>query len=100
MGKIDFKPWTLELALNDLRIATADGKGAQLEIKRIYVDAEMESIVRLAPVIDAVTIDQPAIALTHLGDGHYDIDDILAKLARRRTRRPETRRVSPSTTSR
>ncbi|MEJ8856612.1 DUF748 domain-containing protein [Variovorax robiniae] len=81
VGKIDFKPWTLELALNDLRIATADGKGAQLQIGRIYVDAEMQSIVRLAPVIDAVTIDQPAISLTHLGDGHYDIDDILAKLA-------------------
>ncbi|WP_422823610.1 DUF748 domain-containing protein [Variovorax rhizosphaerae] len=81
VGKIDFKPWTMELALNDLHIATADGKGDQLAIKRIYVDAEMESIVRLAPVVDAVTIDQPTVALKHLGDGHYDIDDIIAKLA-------------------
>ncbi|RZI77653.1 MAG: DUF748 domain-containing protein, partial [Variovorax sp.] len=81
VGKIDFKPWTLELTLDDLRVATADGKGAQLQIVRIYADAELQSILRLAPVIDAVAIDRPMIALTHLADGKYDIDDILARLA-------------------
>jgi uncharacterized protein involved in outer membrane biogenesis len=50
-------------------------------IRRIYADAELQSILRLAPVIDAVSIDSPAIKLTHLADGKYDIDDILAKLA-------------------
>ncbi|MDM0048630.1 DUF748 domain-containing protein [Variovorax sp. J22R115] len=81
VGKIDFKPWTLELAVNDLRIATADGSQPQVAIRRIYADAELQSILRLAPVIDAITIDSPAIRLTHLADGKYDIDDILAKLA-------------------
>jgi hypothetical protein len=81
VGKIDFKPWTLELTLNDLRIATADGSKAQVAIQRIYADAELQSIFRLAPVIDTVTIDAPAILLTHLADGKYDIDDILAKLS-------------------
>jgi outer membrane protein OmpA-like peptidoglycan-associated protein len=81
VGKIDFKPWTLELALNDLRIATADGSRSQVAIKRIYADAELQSILRLAPVIDAVTVESPAILLTHLADGKYDIDDIVAKLA-------------------
>ncbi|MEJ8809961.1 DUF748 domain-containing protein [Variovorax ureilyticus] len=81
VGKIDFKPWTLELTVRDLRIATADGKQAQVAVNRIYVDAELQSILRLAPVVDAVSIDSPAILLTHLSDGKYDIDDILAKLA-------------------
>lgn len=81
VGKIDFKPWTLELALDDLRIATADGSRPQLAVGRIYADAELQSILRLAPVIDAVTIDAPAVLLTHQADGKYDIDDILAKLA-------------------
>ncbi|WP_162587000.1 DUF748 domain-containing protein [Variovorax sp. RA8] len=81
VGKIDFKPWTLELALDDLRIATADGSRSQLAVGRIYADAELQSILRLAPVIDAVTIDAPAVLLTHQADGKYDIDDILAKLA-------------------
>jgi hypothetical protein len=81
VGKIDFKPWTLELTLNDLRIATADGSKPQVAVNRIYADAELQSILRLAPVIDAVTIDDPAILLTHQADGKYDIDDILAKLS-------------------
>ncbi|HEX7867875.1 MAG TPA: DUF748 domain-containing protein [Variovorax sp.] len=81
VGKIDFKPWTLELTLTDLRIATADGSKPQVAVNRIYADAELQSILRLAPVIDAVTIDGPAILLTHLADGKYDIDDILAKLS-------------------
>ncbi|MGJ7508952.1 DUF748 domain-containing protein [Variovorax sp. GT1P44] len=81
VGKIDFKPWTLELAVNDLRIATADGSQPQVVVRRIYADAELQSILRLAPVIDAISIDSPAIKLTHLADGKYDIDDILAKLA-------------------
>jgi hypothetical protein len=81
VGKIDFKPWTLELTLNDLRIATADGSKSQVAVSRIYADAELQSIFRLAPVIDAVTVDGPAILLTHQADGKYDIDDILAKLS-------------------
>ncbi|AMM26052.1 DUF748 domain-containing protein [Variovorax sp. PAMC 28711] len=81
VGKIDFKPWTLELTLSDLRVATADGKQSQLAVSRIYVDAELQSALRLAPVIDALTIDAPTVQLTHLADGKYDIDDILAKLA-------------------
>jgi hypothetical protein len=81
VGKIDFKPWTLELTLSDLRIATADGSKPQVAVQRIYADAELQSILRFAPVIDAVTIDAPAILLTHLADGKYDIDDILAKLS-------------------
>jgi len=81
VGKIDFKPWTLELTLNDLRIATADGSKPQVAVSRIYADAELQSLFRLAPVIDAVTIDGPSILLTHLADGKYDIDDILAKLS-------------------
>ncbi|RZL63370.1 MAG: DUF748 domain-containing protein [Variovorax sp.] len=81
VGGIEFKPWTLEVAINDLRIATADGSAAQLAIARIYADAELQSLLRLAPVVDAVTVEAPAVRLAHLADGKYDIDDILARLA-------------------
>ena len=52
----------------------------QLSIQRLCVKAELESLLRLAPVIDAITVDSPVLLLTHLGDGRYDIDDILDKL--------------------
>ncbi len=81
VGAIDFKPWSLELTLTDLRIAAADGGQPQLAIRRVYADAELQSILRLAPVIDAVSVEGPAVRLTHAADGKYDIDDILARLA-------------------
>ncbi len=107
VGKIDFKPWTLELELRDLTVAAASDNAAavsagslpsagspappalpptaaapQLLIKRIYIDAALLSLVRLAPVVDAVAVDGVNLKLTHLGNGKYDIDDILARLGK------------------
>ena len=81
IGAVDFKPWSLELTVSDLAIATADGKTDQLRIKRLYIDSALQSLLRLAPVMDAITVDEPAARLTHLGGGRYDIDDILKRLA-------------------
>ena len=82
VGDIDFKPWTLELALTDLAIAQAASTSPQLLVKRIYVNAELQSLLRLAPVIDAVAVDGLSLNVTHLGDGKYDVDDILARLTK------------------
>jgi hypothetical protein len=88
VGAVDFKPWSLELTLRDLAIAKAAIAGMagapqgtpQLFIKRIYIDAELESLLRLAPVADAVAVEEPVAFLTHQGEGRYDIDDILDRL--------------------
>lgn len=83
VGQVSFSPWTLELRVQDLGIATADGTALQLQIQHLYIDAELQSLWRLAPVADAVELDGVHLKLTHTGDGHYDIDDILARLASR-----------------
>lgn len=80
LGAVDFKPWSLELTLTDLAIATADGASDQVKIQRLYIDSELQSVLRLAPVVDALAIDAPQVRLTHLGGGRYDIDDIVARL--------------------
>ena len=107
VGAVDFKPWTLELTLYDLAIAKAGAAGvsesaglpaaapgsatpalqppvaqasSQLKIKRLYIDAELQSLLRLAPVADALVVEDPVVSLTYLGQGRYDIDDILARL--------------------
>ena len=79
VGQVDFKPWTLELELRDLTVARLDGK-AQLSVKRIYLDAALQSLVERAPVVDAVAVEGVNLNLAHLGDGKYDIDDILERL--------------------
>lgn len=80
VGDVAFRPWSLELTLTDIAVAAADGKTVQLHVDRVYVDAELESLLRMAPVLDAVTVDAPTLHLRHRGDGQYDVDDILEKL--------------------
>jgi hypothetical protein len=80
IGAVDFKPWTLELTVQDVAVAGRDGGPPQLAIRRIYMDAELQSLLRLAPVIDAIAVEGPVARLTHLGGGRYDIDDVLHKL--------------------
>lgn len=85
LGAVDFKPWSLELTVYDLAVARADGvadASPQLFVKRFYIDAELQSLVRLAPVLDAIEVDAPHLSLIHLGGGHYDVDDILGRLSK------------------
>jgi uncharacterized protein involved in outer membrane biogenesis len=79
LESVDFRPWSLELELRGLRVATAEGQGEQFSLKRAYVDAELHSLLRLAPVVDALVLEGPKLQLRHRGAGHYDIDDLLAR---------------------
>jgi uncharacterized protein involved in outer membrane biogenesis len=84
LGKVEFNPWTLELTLSDVAVAGASADAAPLlEVKRIHADAALVSLLRLAPVIDAVDIDAPTLRVSRLGDGRYDVDDVLQHLAAR-----------------
>lgn len=78
---VDFKPWSLELELRGVKMATADGSGSQVEIGRLYIDAAIQSLVRLAPVIDAIDIDRPVVRWAQVAPGCHDIDDVIERLA-------------------
>ena len=77
--RVDFRPWSLELTLEGLRVAGASG-GEQFSLARFHVNAELQSLFRLAPVLDAVVLEQPRLRVRHLGEGRYDVDDVLARL--------------------
>lgn len=82
LESVQFKPWTLELALHGLRIDGLPGAAQPLlSVQRIYMDAEMQSLLRLAPVLEAIEVDAPVLHLAQTSAGHYDIDDILQRLA-------------------
>jgi hypothetical protein len=80
IGSVEFSPWSLELTVHDLAVATVDQSAAQLSVDRMYVDAELQSLLRLAPVVDAIRVEGVKAQLTHNGQGQYDIDDVLARL--------------------
>lgn len=78
--RVEFKPWSLELELRGLRLLDAQGQGEQFTLERLYLDLDARSLLRLAPVLDALEFDRPHFRLRHLGDGRYDIDDLIARL--------------------
>jgi hypothetical protein len=83
VGRVDFHPWTLALTLDGLSIAgPAVGAAPQLRIQHVLVDVALwQSLRRLAPVVDAISVQQPELKIIHLGGGRYDFDDIVARLS-------------------
>ncbi len=77
---VEVYPWSLTLALRDLRVASADGNNTQLSVQRATVDAAIGSVLRLAPVLDAVKVEHPVLHLAHLGQGQLDVQDIIDRL--------------------
>ena len=82
LGHVAFNPWTLELTVDNIVLdGASEGAPAQFEVKRIRADVALTSLFRLAPVIDALDIEAPLLRLARFGDGRYDIDDMLRRLA-------------------
>ena len=83
VAEVKFSPFTLALSFKQLTLAGAPGEAAappQLQIERLFVDISARTLLRLAPVIDAIEIDAPQLRLARLDDGRYDIDDLLQRL--------------------
>ena len=82
LGDVSFHPWSLDLTLNDLAVAGLPAaKQPLLQIKQVHADLSAASIVRLAPVIEALEIDSLRLNLARTSEGHYDIDDLIARFA-------------------
>jgi hypothetical protein len=60
LGAVDFKPWTMELTLSIWPLPRPTARPDQVRIKRIYMDGELQSLLRMAPVVDAITVDEPS----------------------------------------
>ncbi|MBP8271385.1 MAG: DUF748 domain-containing protein, partial [Sphaerotilus sp.] len=84
VGRIEFKPWTLELTAEQLTVGAAPGAPSTeplLKIARFHANADLRSVLNLAPVLTALEIDQPEVRLTRTAQGHYDIDDLIARFS-------------------
>ena len=84
VAEVKFSPFALALTFRHLTLAAAPGDATappQLQIERLFVDISARTLLRLAPVIDAIEIDAPQLRLARLGDGRNDIDDLLQRLA-------------------
>lgn len=82
LGDVSFSPWSLELTLRDIVIGgvPSDPQAPPLlKVARLYVNADISSLLRAAPVVEAFEVDAPEVHLARTAPGHYDIDDLIAR---------------------
>lgn len=82
-----FQPWRLALVIDEFSIAgPAPGQPPLFKLKRLDAALSLRSLLRGRPVIESLTLTQPELRLARLGEGRYDIDDLLQRFAAK----PET----------
>ncbi len=81
IGAVHVNPLRLSVQVDDLTIAGAtDAAPPLFHLSQGLVNADVRSLWRRAPVVEAVELQGPSLHLARLSDGHYDIDDVLARL--------------------
>jgi Domain of Unknown Function (DUF748) len=89
-GSVRIEPWDLALTIEDLRVAragvtaqaaAASAPAPQLEVKRLRVDLDARSVMRLAPIVEGTQIDGPHLRFARTGAGRYDFEDIVQRLS-------------------
>ena len=116
IGRIRLNPFALSLAVEDFRILEADGATPFFGFSRLYVNAQISSVFRRAPVIQEIALESlrlhvvrtraTADAWADVGAA-YNFSDIVARLAAMpkspeptaAARQRARRRASRSTTS-
>ena len=84
IGEVGFHPWSLQLTIGELAVAAAPGAASaepQFRLSRLRIDVDARSLLRLAPVVEALQIDAPRLRVARTAAGRYDIDDVLQRLA-------------------
>lgn len=81
VGSVNIHPWSLTAQLNDVEVASATaGQPPTLQWASLRVSANWRSIVRAAPIMDAVQLAGLKLRLVRTADGHYDIDDVIKRV--------------------
>ena len=81
LDDLTFNPFTLEGTAKGLRILEADGKTTFVSLDGLDLDCSASSIWRLAPVVDQVTLAGLKVNLVRDTETHYNLSDILERLA-------------------
>lgn len=78
---VRINPLTLTVEVDQLQVAGANPQAPPVfAFDHLKVSADLRSIWRWAPVVDSAELHGPRLRVARLGEGHYDIDDLLARL--------------------
>ena len=80
LGKLAFNPFTLHAKLTDFALADRDPARTLLKFSTLDVEVSISSLWHRAPVLDAVRLVQPQIALLRNADGTWNIQDLIDRV--------------------
>ena len=81
VDKVSVNPYTLDATLAGVRILEADRATAFVSFDTLDVEGSAASFYRFAPVVDRLTLNGLKVRLVRDGENHYNLSDILARLA-------------------
>jgi len=79
VGKVEFQPFSLRVTVHDLAVAGQGAAAPLFAVQELTADVSAASLWHRAPVLDALRLVQPRIAIARAADGRYDIDDLIAR---------------------
>ncbi|MBO9356189.1 DUF748 domain-containing protein [Bordetella petrii] len=89
VGDISFNPFTLTVRAHDLAIEQPGGAAPLLDVAQLDVSASWMSLFWFAPVVDAVKVTRPRIALVRDDVTRFNFSDIQQRLAERAAAQPQ-----------
>ena len=78
---LSFNPYTFEATAGGFRMLEADRQRVFVSFERLEANGSYHSITSLAPVIDEVTLHGLKVRLVRDGENHYNVSDVLQRLA-------------------
>ena len=87
---VSVNPYTLAVTLKGFRILEADARTAFVSFDTLDVAGSAASFYRFAPVVDEVTLAGLKVNLVRDGESHFNLTDILERLAKASRDAPKT----------
>lgn len=81
VGAVHLNPYTLRLELDKLHIADRDGHAQFVDIDRLVANASWTSLFRMAPIMDAITLQHPQLHIARTAPQQFNFTDLVDKFA-------------------
>ncbi len=84
LSRLSLNPFALSAALEGLDVKERNGRGSFFSFERLSANLEAVSLFRGGPVIRAITLTRPSLALVRNEDGTYNAQDLLDEITKPR----------------
>ncbi len=85
LRRLSLNPFALSATLEGLDVKEKGGAGSFFSFERLYVNLEVVSLLKSGPVIRAITLTKPSIALVRNEDGKYNCQDLLDEVSKQKS---------------